>query len=75
MAKNETSNVGQRQTDASFTLTEVVVAAVLMLLSLSLLLSGFGSSKRSIALAGHYARSHNVAHQSGHANSLFASQG
>lgn len=36
---------------AAFTLVEVTVAVVLMLLALGLLLSGFVSSKRSVALA------------------------
>lgn len=36
---------------AAFTMTEVVVAVVLMLLALGLLLSSFVSSKRSAALA------------------------
>ena len=36
---------------AAFTLTEVVIAVVLMLLALGLLLSGFVSSKRSVVLA------------------------
>ena len=44
MPKNETG-------DAAFTLTEVVVSVVLMLLALGLLLSAFVSSKRSVALA------------------------
>jgi type II secretory pathway pseudopilin PulG len=35
---------------AAFTLTEVVIAVVLMLLALGLLLSGFISSKRSVSL-------------------------
>ena len=37
--------------DAAFTMTEVVVAVVLMLLALGLLLSSFASAKRSVALA------------------------
>jgi len=36
---------------AAFTLTEVIVAVVLMLLALGLLLSAFVSSRRSVALA------------------------
>ncbi|MCX6993164.1 MAG: hypothetical protein NT011_08495 [Kiritimatiellaeota bacterium] len=44
MPKDETG-------DTAFTLTEVIVAVVLMLLALGLLLSGFVSSKRSVALA------------------------
>lgn len=44
MPKHETG-------DTAFTLTEVIVAVVLMLLALGLLLSGFVSSKRSVALA------------------------
>jgi len=40
-----------RTTDAAFTLTEVIVAVVLMLLALGLLLSAFISSKRSVTLA------------------------
>ena len=51
MPKDETGAVGQLRADAAFTLTEVVVAVVLMLLALGLLLSGFVSSKRSVALA------------------------
>lgn len=51
MIKGETGNVGQRQTDAAFTLAEVIIASGLMLLSLSLLLSAFVSSKRSVALS------------------------
>lgn len=37
--------------NTAFTLTEVVVAVVLMLLALGLLLSGFISSRRSVALS------------------------
>jgi len=44
MPKDDTSG-------AAFTLTEVIVAVVLMLLALGLLLSAFVSSKRSAALA------------------------
>ena len=44
MPKDETG-------DAAFTLTEVIIAVVLMLLALGLLLSAFVSSKRSVALA------------------------
>jgi len=44
MPKDETG-------DTAFTLTEVIVAVVLMLLALGLLLSAFISSKRSVALA------------------------
>lgn len=44
MPKDKTAN-------AAFTLTEVIVAVVLMLLALGLLLSAFISSKRSVALA------------------------
>ena len=51
MNRNETGDVDQKRAVAAFTLTEVVVAAVLMLLSLSLLLSSFVSSKRSVNLA------------------------
>lgn len=51
MTKDETDYVDQQRADAAFTLTEVVVAAVLMLLSLGLLLSAFVSSKRSVTLA------------------------
>ena len=40
-----------QKNDAAFTLTEVVVAVVLMLLALGLLLSGFISTRRSVALA------------------------
>ena len=36
---------------AAFTLAEVLISVVLMLLSLSLLLSAFVSSKRSVALS------------------------
>lgn len=43
--------MGQWRADAAFTLTEVIVAVVLMLLALGLLLSAFVSSKRSVALA------------------------
>ena len=45
---------GQRRTYAAFTLTEVVVAAILMLLSLGLLLSTFVSSRRSVAITQNY---------------------
>ena len=45
---------GQRRANAAFTLTEVVVAAVLMLLSLGLLLSTFVSSRRSVAITQNY---------------------
>jgi len=41
----------QRRADAAFTLIEVVVAAVLMLLSMGLLLSTFVSASRSAKLA------------------------
>ena len=51
MTRNETGNVGQRRTNAAFTMTEVVISVVLMLLALGLLLSAFISSKRSVALA------------------------
>ncbi|MDO9542205.1 MAG: hypothetical protein Q7J98_07780 [Kiritimatiellia bacterium] len=44
----------QRQAAAAFTLTEVVVAAALMLLSLGLLLSIFVSSRRSVAITQNY---------------------
>ncbi len=44
MPKCETGN-------AAFTLTEVVIAVVLMVLALGLLISAFISSKRSIAVA------------------------
>ncbi|MDO9542558.1 MAG: hypothetical protein Q7J98_09580 [Kiritimatiellia bacterium] len=44
MPKDETG-------DAAFTLTEVIIAMVLMLLALGLLLSAFVSSKRSVTLA------------------------
>ncbi len=44
MPKDETG-------DAAFTLTEVIIAVVLMLLALGLLLSAFVSSKRSVTLA------------------------
>lgn len=44
MPKNKTGNM-------AFTLTEVIVAVVLMLLALGLLLSAFISSKHSVALA------------------------
>ncbi len=54
MIKDETGDVGQRRADAAFTLTEVVVAALLMLLSLSLLLSTFVSSRRSVAITQNY---------------------
>lgn len=37
--------------DTAFTLTEVIIAVVLMLLALGLLLSGFVSSKSSVSLA------------------------
>ena len=50
MPKDETGDVGQWRADAAFTLTEVVISVVLMLLALGLLLSGFVSSKRSVAL-------------------------
>ena len=51
MPKDKTGDVGQWRADAAFTLTEVVISVVLMLLALGLLLSGFVSSKRSVALA------------------------
>lgn len=51
MPKDKTGDAGQRRADAAFTLTEVIVAVVLMLLALGLLLSAFISSKRSVALA------------------------
>ena len=51
MSEHEKYDVDQRRADAAFTLTEVVVAVVLMLLALGLLLSAFISSKRSVALA------------------------
>ena len=54
MTKHKTGDVDQRRTDAAFTLTEVVVAAVLMLLSLGLLLSTFVSSRRSVAITQNY---------------------
>ena len=54
MTKNETGDVGQRRAGAAFTLTEVMVAAVLMLLSLGLLLSTFVSSRRSVAITQNY---------------------
>ena len=47
MPKDDTGN-------AAFTLAEVIVAVVLMLLALGLLLSAFISSKRSVALAQTY---------------------
>lgn len=50
MTKNETGDVDQRRADAAFTLTEVVIAAILMLLSLGLLLSTFVSARRSVAI-------------------------
>jgi len=51
MSEHEKYDVDQRRADAAFTLTEVIVAVVLMLLALGLLLSAFISSKRSVALA------------------------
>ena len=54
MTRNETGDVDQERTVAAFTLTEVVVAAVLMLLSLGLLLSTFISSRRSVAITQNY---------------------
>jgi len=54
MINNETGDAGQRQANAAFTLTEVVVAAILMLLSLGLLLSTFVSSRRSVAITQNY---------------------
>lgn len=44
MPKDETG-------DAAFTLVEVIIAVVLMLLALGLLISGFISSKQSVVLA------------------------
>ena len=54
MMKDETGDMVQRQAAAAFTLTEVVIAAALMLLSLSLLLSTFVSSRRSVAITQNY---------------------
>jgi type II secretory pathway pseudopilin PulG len=54
MTKDKTGEIDQRRTDAAFTLTEVVVAAVLMLLSLGLLISTFVSSRRSVAITQNY---------------------
>jgi len=53
MIKHETDDASQMRATA-FTLTEVVVAAVLMLLSLGLLLSTFVSSRRSVAITQNY---------------------
>ena len=61
MPKDETGDVGQRLADAAFTLTEVVVAAVLMLLSLGLLLSTFVSSRRSVAITQNYLTAQKIA--------------
>jgi len=54
MTKHKTGDADQRQSDAAFTLAEVVVAAMLMLLSLGLLLSTFVSSRRSVAITQNY---------------------
>lgn len=54
MAKNETGYGIQRRADAAFTITEVVIGMVLMVISLSLLLSAFVSSKSSVTLAQDY---------------------
>ena len=54
MTKDKTGDVDQRRADAAFTLTEVVVAAVLMLLSLGLLIATFVSSRRSVAITQNY---------------------
>ena len=62
MAKYETGDVGRRQGVAAFTLTEVVIAVVLMLLALGLLLSAFVSSKRSVALAQNHLTALQLAH-------------
>lgn len=51
MPKDETGGFSRWRADAAFTLTEVIVAVVLMLLALGLLLSAFVSSKHSVALA------------------------
>ena len=54
MLKDELYKVDRRQTDAAFTLTEVVIAAILMLLSLGLLLSTFVSARSSAAITQNY---------------------
>jgi len=59
MINNETNDAGQRRGNAAFTLTEVVVAVVLMLAAMGLLLSAFVSSRRSVVLA----QSHLIAMQ------------
>ena len=51
MPKDKTGDVGRRRASAAFTLTEVIVAVVLMVLALGLLLSAFVSSKSSASLA------------------------
>ena len=50
MQTDETGCAGRRRNEASFTLTEVMVAVVMMLLSLGLLLYTFVSSKRNVTL-------------------------
>ena len=54
MINDVTGDVDQRRADAAFTLTEVVIAAILMLLSLGLLLSTFISARRSVAITQNY---------------------
>lgn len=51
MKRNETGAGYERRAGAAFTLTEVIIAVVLMLLALGLLISSFVSSKHSVALA------------------------
>ena len=62
MPKDETGDVGQWRADAAFTLTEVVISVVLMLLAFGLLLSAFVSSKRSVALAQTHLTALQIAH-------------
>ncbi len=54
MTRNKTGAADRMPAEAAFTLTEVMVAVVLMLLSLGLLLSAFVNSKSNIAAAQNY---------------------
>jgi flagellar basal body-associated protein FliL len=50
MISDETGHMGKRRAEAAFTLTEVVIGALLMVLSLSMLISTFVSARRSVAI-------------------------
>jgi len=50
MRKDAIGNEVQRESNAAFTMTEVVIAAILLLLSLSMLLATFVSSRSSVAI-------------------------